>query len=132
MRKEIICKTCFWCGTHRKESWCKIIENEGGGSCSADRIECELYLKKGTEPQMPCAMCGKNTYGESSIGTSGKWYHDSCHWKFQEQEKDWQLQLHKAQKKHNWSDKEMATIYHIVGLVQADTKEKIREKIKEV
>lgn len=65
-----------------------MIENEDGGSIEANLTECEHYLKKGTEPKWLCCMCGKNTYGHSSISFSGKHYCESCYWKKEAKEKE--------------------------------------------
>jgi len=80
---KIICKTCFWKWTdaYYKEDYCGLIENEYGGNIEATETECKFYLKKGTEPKWPCAICGKNTYGRSAVGEGEKWYCSSCHWK---------------------------------------------------
>jgi len=76
--KKIICKTCYFRDRFEKEDWCKIIENEGGGSIEADQTECPYYLKKGTEPKWLCYKCGKNTYGGSSTSSEGKHWCSSC------------------------------------------------------
>ncbi len=81
--KEIKCKSCFWRWREDKEDWCKIMEYEHGGSMKADRTECILYMKKGTEPKELCCVCGKNTFGESATGEGGKWFCTSCHFKME-------------------------------------------------
>lgn len=81
--KTIICKTCYFREKYENDFWCKIIENEGGGSIKANLTECEHYLKKGTEPKWSCVVCGKNTYGESSTSEGGKTYCSNCYWKME-------------------------------------------------
>jgi hypothetical protein len=74
----ILCKTCYFKEHFDHTDYCSLIENEGGGSVIADKKECKLYLKKGTEPHWDCCMCGTNTYGHASTGTGGKTYCSGC------------------------------------------------------
>jgi len=85
---KIICKTCFWYSRFQKQDWCRLIENEGGGSIKANQTECKFYLKKGTEPKWLCCMCKKNTYGESSTSTGGKHYCSSCWFEKERKERE--------------------------------------------
>lgn len=78
IKEKILCKTCYFKDRFKGEDWCKIIENEGGGSIPAVENKCGYYLKKGTEPKWLCCKCGKNTYGESSTSTKGKHYCSDC------------------------------------------------------
>ena len=82
----IICKTCFWKDRFEKQDWCKLIENEGGGSIKANQTQCEGYLRKGTEPKMLCSVCGKNTFGESSTSDNTGHYCSDCHWEIERRE----------------------------------------------
>lgn len=86
IKEKILCKTCFWRGRFRREDWCKLIENEGGGSIETNQIECKFYLKKGTEPKWICCVCKKNTYGEASTSFKRKHYCDSCWFKKERRE----------------------------------------------
>ena len=78
--KKLICSTCFHRVKYEKEYFCKLIENEGGGSIEANLTKCSHYLKKGTEPKWICCVCGKNTYGEALTMEGGKYYCQSCWW----------------------------------------------------
>jgi hypothetical protein len=73
--KEIICKSCFF----RDKKWCKLIEDEYGGSIIANQTECPYYLKKGTEPKWLCWKCGTNTYGESATHEGGRIWCSDCY-----------------------------------------------------
>ncbi len=82
-RKPCLCKTCFWKWRDDKEDWCQTIEDGHGGSIKADRTECDLYRKEGTEPVWKCAGCGKNVFGESATGEDGKWWCNPCRFKME-------------------------------------------------
>jgi len=87
--KKIKCKTCFW---RRKseydgKDYCYLIVDKTGRNIEANRTECDFYLKKGTEPKWLCSICGKNTFGETSISENGKQYCSDCYWKEKEKER---------------------------------------------
>jgi len=94
--KKTICKTCFNHWRSDGEDWCKIIENEGGGSIPANKTECDHYLKKGTEPKWLCCKCGKNVFGGSATAENKKWYCSDCWWKKETKER--KIELAKKQK----------------------------------
>ena len=94
--KKTICKTCFNHWRSDGEDWCKIIENEGGGSIPANKTECDHYLKKGTEPKWLCCKCGKNVFGEPATAENKKWYCSDCWWKKETKER--KIELAKKQK----------------------------------
>lgn len=98
IERKIICKNCYSKDHFDGEDYCKIIGNESGGSILANKIQCEFYLKKGTEPKLLCCKCGKNTYGESAIGEGGKWYCSDCH--IEKEHKEW-LKREKIKKLKN-------------------------------
>ncbi len=77
--KKIKCYNCFYRWRFQGKSYCDLIEDEYGGSVIANRLDCENYIKKGTEPRYLCAFCGKNTFGKSAIGEKGKWYCKDCY-----------------------------------------------------
>jgi len=87
---KILCKTCFHRWRADKKDWCGLIVKSDGSSFKANKTKCEHYLKKGTEPQWLCCICGKNTYGQSARGSGGKWYCEGCYWK--KEEKEWKKQ----------------------------------------
>ena len=101
-KNKTICKTCFWRWRSKYDGkdYCGIIENGTGGSIEANLTKCNFYLKKGTEPKWPCAICGKNTYGGSAVGEDGKWYCYSCYCKKEREkaEKERAVKIEKLKK----------------------------------
>ena len=101
---KILCKTCYWQYKDRDVEICSIIENKHGGSINADKTECDLYLKKGTEPKQPCVMCGDNTYGQHCTGDITGWYCLDC-WIKKEAERDKKEKQKKLAKKQKAIEK---------------------------
>ena len=87
--KKIICKKCFYRIHEPKEGdFCQIIDNDDGCAIDADRTECGCFLLKGTEPQEPCDLCGKNVFGDHGTATDGKRYHSVCYMDIEAKERE--------------------------------------------
>ena len=75
-----ICDNCFYRWLYEGKAYCSLIEEEHGGNIKADRTECQLYLKKGTEPQWPCRVCGANTFSEAHSADYRGHICGNCEW----------------------------------------------------